>query len=185
MAEEIRTFATIVECAAHMETAEAGFWMRIGKGPAAGTTVTYDEGLTVALRFGWIDGQKKALDDTHWLQRFTPRTARSRWSARNREIAERLIAAGEMAPAGLAAVEAARADGRWNAAYAGPRTATVPDDLADALRADPAAEAFFASLTSANRYAILYRVAEAKRPETRAARIEKFVRMCHDGITIH
>jgi uncharacterized protein YdeI (YjbR/CyaY-like superfamily) len=139
----------------------------------------------VALRFGWIDGQKWGLDDAYWLQRFTRRGPRSKWSKINRDKADALIAAGEMRPSGQVAVDAAKADGRWAAAYAGAATATVPDDLAAALAADPAADEFFRTLSSTNRYSILYRIQDAKKPETRAARIEKFVGMCHRGETIY
>jgi uncharacterized protein YdeI (YjbR/CyaY-like superfamily) len=163
----------------------SGVWLRIAKKGSGARTVSYDDALEVALCHGWIDGQKRPLDDRFWLQRFTPRSARSRWSKRNRGIAERLIGAGEMAPGGLREVERARADGRWEAAYDSHSTATVPPDLQAALDADPAAAAFFAGLDSANRYAILYRVQEARRPETRARRIATFVAMLAEGRRIH
>jgi uncharacterized protein YdeI (YjbR/CyaY-like superfamily) len=185
MDEEIIAFDSISACEAHIAAHDTGFWMKIGKGDLASTTVSYQDGLTVALRYGWIDGQKKSFDESYWLQRFTPRTARSKWSKINCDKVDELIAAGRMTPAGMRAVDAAKADGRWDAAYAGSATATVPDDLAVALAADPPAQAFFAALSSGNRYAILYRVQDAKRPETRAARIAKFVQMCHDGVTVH
>jgi uncharacterized protein YdeI (YjbR/CyaY-like superfamily) len=143
--------------------------------------VTYLEALRTALRFGWIDGQARSLDDTHYAQRFTPRRARSIWSKRNREFATALIEAGEMEPAGLREVERAKADGRWDAAYDAPSTAAVPEDLRAALDANPAATEFFAGLDARNRYAILHRVQTAKRPETRARRIEKFVAMLAAG----
>jgi uncharacterized protein YdeI (YjbR/CyaY-like superfamily) len=162
-----------------------GVWLRIAKAGAGVRSVSYAEALDVALCHGWIDGQKRPLDDRFWLQRFTPRKGRSRWSKRNRGRAEELIAAGEMAPAGLAEVERARGDGRWEAAYDSPATATVPPDLRAALDADPAAAAFFAELDGANRYAILYRVQEARRPETRARRIATFVAMLAEGRRIH
>ena len=181
------SFATVPDCEAwfaeHGED-QRGIWLKIGRTGAA-TTVTYAEALEVALCHGWIDGQKRGYDDTHWLQRFTPRGPRSKWSQVNRDKAEALITAGRMQAAGRAQVDAAKADGRWAAAYAGQRTATVPDDLAAALAKDPEAKAFFETLTGANRYAILYRVDDAKKPETRAARIEKFVAMCHNHETIH
>ena len=161
-----------------------GFWMKIGKVGAA-ETVTYAQALEIALCYGWIDGQKRGYSDTFWLQRFTPRGRRSVWSQINRDKAKALIRAGRMAPAGQAQVDAAKADGRWAAAYAGQRRATVPDDLAAALAADPQAQEFFDSISAANRYAILYRVQEAKKPETRAARIARFVQMCHDHETLH
>ena len=185
--QPVIAFATVADCEAWYEQHHAdhqGFWLKIAKGEHAGSTIGYPEGLDVALCFGWIDGQKKSLDDAYWLQRFTRRGARSKWSEVNRGKATALIARGAMRPAGLAEVERARADGRWDAAYSGSRTSTVPDDLAAALDADPEAKAFFATLSSANRYAILYRVADAKRAETRAARIAKFVEMCHNHETV-
>lgn len=161
-----------------------GVWLRIAKAGAA-PSVSYSDALDEALCFGWIDGQKGAVDEAYWRQRFTPRTPRSRWSKINRDRAEALIAAGRMHAAGLRQVEAARADGRWAAAYEGQKTATVPADLQQALDADPAAAAFFATLNGQNRYAILYRVQDAKRPATRAARIEKFVDMLARGEKLH
>ena len=129
--------------------------------------------------------QKRPLDEQYWLQRFTARKARSRWSKINRDRAEALIATGRMRPAGLGEVERARQDGRWDAAYAGQATAEVPQDLQRALDADPEAAAFFATLDRANRYAVLYRVQDAKREATRAARIEKFVEMLRNHETLH
>ncbi len=163
----------------------AGAWVQIAKKDSGIATVTYAEALDVALCFGWIDGQKRGFDATWFLQRFTPRKPRSRWSKINTEHVARLTAEGRMRPAGLAQVEAARADGRWEAAYEGQRTATVPDDLQAALDANPSAAAFFATLRGANRYAVLYRVQDAKRPETRARRIERFVAMLARGETLH
>jgi uncharacterized protein YdeI (YjbR/CyaY-like superfamily) len=162
-----------------------GVWMSIAKrgAPRAGTS--YSEALDVALCFGWIDGQKAALDARHWLQRFTPRSARSRWSQNNRDRAQALIDAGRMRPAGHAQIERARADGRWDAAYPGARAATVPEDLERALAANPDARAFFDTLDGANRYAILYRIHEARRPQTRAARIARYVEMLAAGERIH
>ena len=158
-------------------------WLRVAKKGVAG--VSYADALHAALCYGWIDGQKRTGDDRHWLQRFTARAARSRWSQVNRDKAEALIASGEMRPAGLRQVELAKADGRWAAAYAGSRSAVVPDDLAAALASAPAAAAFFATLDRQNRYAILYRVQDAKRPQTRARRIEQFVRMLAEGRKIY
>ena len=163
----------------------AGVWLKFARKDGGGRSVTYAEALEVALCHGWIDGQKGAVDERHWRQRFTPRGPRSRWSKRNRGLAEQLIAAGEMAPAGLREVEAARADGRWEAAYDSSATADVPPDLQAALDADPAAREFFAGLDRANRYAILYRLQEARRPETRARRLEKFMGMLGEGKRIH
>jgi uncharacterized protein YdeI (YjbR/CyaY-like superfamily) len=181
------SFATVRDCEAWFAEHHAdhrGFWLKIAKVGAA-ESVSYAEALEVALCHGWIDGQKRGHDETSWLQRFTPRGPRSRWSQVNRDKAEALIRAGRMRPAGQARVDAAKADGRWAAAYAGQKSATVPDDLAAAFAADPQAEAFFGTLTGANRYAILYRVQDAKKPETRAARIAKFVQMCHNHETVH
>ena len=149
--------------------AAPGVWLRIAKKGAAEPTVSYQDALEAALCYGWIDGQKRPFDAAHWLQRFTPRSKRSRWSKRNTELAEQLSVRGAMRPAGLREVELAKADGRWEAAYAGQRTATVPPDLERELSRRPQARAFFESLDSANRYAILYRLAEAKRPKTPGA----------------
>jgi uncharacterized protein YdeI (YjbR/CyaY-like superfamily) len=154
-----------------------GVWLRIAKKGSGVVTVAYPEVLDTAIAYGWIDGQRKALDETYFLQRFTPRRARSPWSKINRAKAEAMIAAGTMKAAGLAEVERARADGRWDAAYAGAAAMTVPADLQAELDARPAAAAFFAALSSQNRYAILYRLQSAKRPETRARRLETFVAM--------
>jgi uncharacterized protein YdeI (YjbR/CyaY-like superfamily) len=162
-----------------------GIWLKIAKKGAGEATVTYAQAVEVALCFGWIDGQKDRLDERYWLQRFTPRSARSRWSKINREKAERLIAAGRMRPSGLREVDRARADGRWDAAYAGSRTATVPEDLQRELDADPAAAAAFASLDSRNRYSIVWRINDAKRPATRARRIETYLGMLRRGERIH
>jgi uncharacterized protein YdeI (YjbR/CyaY-like superfamily) len=162
-----------------------GIWMKLAKKGSGLTTVTYDEAVEVALTFGWIDGQARPGDDTYWLQGFTRRRPRSPWSKRNHERAEALIAAGAMEPSGLAEVERARADGRWDRAYEGPRTAEPPPDLLEALAARPAARDFFATLNSTNRFAILYRIQDAKRPETRARRIAKFVDMLERGETIY
>ncbi|MGP3966624.1 YdeI/OmpD-associated family protein [Streptomyces sp. 6N223] len=154
-----------------------GIWLKLRKKAQGVLALTYAEALDVALCYGWIDGQKAAGDDRFWLQRFTPRRPRSRWSKINRGKAEALIERGRMRPPGMAQVERAKADGRWDAAYDGPKNASVPDDLAEALAANPAAAAFFATLDSRNRYAVLYRVQDAKKPETRARRIEKYVGM--------
>lgn len=163
----------------------SGLWLKLAKKGGPHNTVSYAEALDIALCFGWIDAQKRPLDDDYWLQRFTPRKPKGKWSKINRGKAEALIAAGRMRPTGLREVEAAKADGRWDAAYDGQSTATVPDDLRQALDADADAAAFFATLDRGNRYAILYRVQEAKKPETRAARIAKFVAMLHDHQTVH
>ena len=139
----------------------------------------------MALCFGWIDGQKDRLDAEYWLQRFTPRKPKSKWSQINCARVEKLIAAGIMRPSGLAQIELAKADGRWAAAYASQKTATVPDDLQAALDAEPAAAEFFATLNSTNRFAILYRIGDAKKPETRAARIAKFIAMLLENKKIY
>jgi uncharacterized protein YdeI (YjbR/CyaY-like superfamily) len=162
-----------------------GIWLEIAKQGGSVASVSHAEALEVALCYGWIDGQKAKLDDDRWLQCFTPRRRRSKWSWINREKAEQLIAGGRMQPAGLEEVERAKADGRWDAAYASQRSATVPDDLRRALEANPAAKAFFAELDGANRYAILYRLEDAKRPATRARRLETFVGMLSRGERIH
>jgi uncharacterized protein YdeI (YjbR/CyaY-like superfamily) len=147
--------------------------------------VTFAEAIDSALCYGWIDGQRNRFDEQWYLQRFTPRRARSTWSKINRDKVERLAAEGRMRPAGIREVERAKADGRWDAAYDAPSAATVPEDLQRALDANPAAAAFFATLNSRNRFAILYRVQEAKRPETRARRIETFVAMLAQGQTVY
>jgi uncharacterized protein YdeI (YjbR/CyaY-like superfamily) len=156
---------------------EAGIWMKFAKKGTGATTVTYAEALEVALCWGWIDSQARGLDETHYLQRFTPRRKRSKWSKINRDAATRLITTGAMKAPGLREVERAKEDGRWAAAYAGSSAATVPEDLERALRRNKAAREFFATLSSQNRYAFLYRIEDAKRPETRARRVAQFVEM--------
>jgi uncharacterized protein YdeI (YjbR/CyaY-like superfamily) len=163
----------------------AGLWLKIAKKGAPVPSVTYDEAVELALCFGWIDSQKRGLDETHFLQRFTPRRPRGRWSKINREKAEALEQTGALRPAGASEVEAAKADGRWEAAYEGSRTAKVPDDLQAELDANPKAAAFFADLDSANRYAIIWRLGEAKKPETRARRLAKFIAMLENGEKLH
>ena len=154
-----------------------GLWLRIAKKANASSSLTHAQALEIALCQGWIDGQKAPLDERFWLQRFVPRGPRSVWSQLNREKALKLIEANRMRPAGLAAVEAARRDGRWERAYAPMRSAAVPEDLEAALAHHPAAAAFFASLDRHNRFAILYRLASAKKAETRERRLEKFIGM--------
>lgn len=164
----------------------SGVFLRIPKAAVeAPGALTYASALEAALAWGWIDGQKRALDASAWLQRFTPRGPRSGWSKLNCAKAEALIARGEMEAPGLAEVERARRDGRWDRAYDGARAATVPPDLARALARDAKARAFFEALDGANRYAILYRVQTAKRPETRARRIQTFVELCARHETLH
>ncbi|CAD5369689.1 conserved hypothetical protein [Rubrivivax sp. A210] len=162
-----------------------GLWLRLAKKGAGRPSVSRREAIDGALCHGWIDGQLAPHDDQWWLVYFTPRSARSKWSQINREAAQALIEAGRMAPAGLAQVHAARADGRWDAAYAPQRTATVPDDLRAALAASPQALRFFEGLKGANRYAILHRVADAKLPATRARRIANFVTMLEKGEVVY
>lgn len=162
-----------------------GVWIKVAKKGAGIDSVRYPEVLESALCFGWIDGRREALDERHFLQRFTPRRPRSRWSRINRDTAGRLIAEGRMHPAGLAEVERAKQDGRWEAAYEGQRRSTVPDDLQRELDARPKARAFFAELSSQNRYAIIYRLNDAGRPETRARRLAQFVAMLEAGEAIH
>jgi len=155
----------------------SGVWLKLAKKASGVQSITYDEALEVALCHGWIDGQKKSYDETSWLQKFTPRGPKSIWSKINTEKAQRLIESGKMKPAGLKAVESARQDGRWDAAYASPSKAVVPDDLQAELDRNAQARAFFATLDSRNRYAILHRIHTAKKAETRARRIEQFVSM--------
>jgi uncharacterized protein YdeI (YjbR/CyaY-like superfamily) len=162
-----------------------GVWLVIAKSGADKPTVTYPEAVEVALCYGWIDGQKKSIDANHWLQRFTPRRARSVWSKANRAKAEALIQSGRMQPGGTAEIDRARSDGRWDAAYEGARTAVVPSDLQAALDAEPDASAFFAGLDRANRYAVLWRVQTATKPETRSRRIKTLVAMLGRGEKIH
>jgi uncharacterized protein YdeI (YjbR/CyaY-like superfamily) len=163
----------------------SGAWLKLAKKSAGERGLTKAEAIDAALCHGWIDGQLDRYDDTHWLVRFTPRKARSKWSQVNRKRADELVAEGRMREAGLAQIEAARADGRWAAAYAPASRATVPADLQHALDANPAAASFFATLKGANRYAILYRISSVKRPETRARKIADYVAMLKRGETIH
>ena len=163
-----------------------GVWLELAKrGGHPPTRLRYQEALEEALCYGWIDGQVRRRDADSYRQRFTPRRKRSAWSKRNVELAERLIGEGRMKPTGKAAVDQARSDGRWQAAYAGSATIEMSDDLAEALAAEPKAAAMFALLTSQNRYAILYRLATAKRPDTRSRRLTKFVEMLARGETIY
>jgi uncharacterized protein YdeI (YjbR/CyaY-like superfamily) len=162
-----------------------GLWLKVAKKDTGIATVTYDEALDVALCYGWIDGQRNRFDDTWFLQRFTPRRARSKWSQRNCAKVATLTDQGLMRPAGLREVDRAKADGRWDAAYPSQRDLVVPDDLQAALDADGAAREFFDALDRTNRYAILYRLHDAKKPETRARRIETFVAMLAEGKKLH
>lgn len=162
-----------------------GLWLQIAKKGAAEPSVTYAEAVEIALCWGWIDGQKKSLDTQHFLQRFTPRRARSLWSRVNVEKVAVLIEAGRMQAPGHTQIEAAKADGRWAKAYDSARTATVPEDLLAALDAEPAARDFFATLNATNRYAVLWRIQTAVKPETRARRITQLVAMLARGETVH
>lgn len=165
---------------------QPGVWLVLAKkGTTAPTSLTYAEALDEALCQGWIDGQAKSVDDATYRQRYTPRRARSLWSARNVGYVAELTAAGRMQLNGLAEVQRAQADGRWDAAYAGPATIVVPDDLAAALAAEPAAQALFESLDAQNRYAVLFRVTTALRPQTRARRVEQAVAMLARGETAY
>jgi uncharacterized protein YdeI (YjbR/CyaY-like superfamily) len=162
-----------------------GLWLKLAKKDTGIDTVSYAAALDCALCYGWIDGQKDSLDAQFWLQKFTPRGPRSKWSKINRDKVTVLAEHGRMKPAGLARVAEAQADGRWDAAYESQKSATVPDDLERELKRDPRARTFFESLDSANRYAILYRLQDAKRPETRARRLSQFVQMLRDGKKLH
>lgn len=173
-------FATKKKWAAWLARQHAqsgGIWLQLAKKDSGILSVTYEEAVDVALCYGWIDGQKKGFDDKFWLQKFTPRGPKSIWSKINTEKVERLIASGEMKPAGSKAVEAARQDGRWDAAYASQKNITVPDDFQAALDKNRKARAFFLTLKSAERYSILFRIQTARKPETRAKRIQKFIEM--------
>lgn len=161
----------------------SGLWLKLAKKDSGIPSITYEEALDVALCYGWIDGQKKGFDDKYWLQKFTPRGARSMWSKINTEKVERLIANAEMKPAGLKAVEAAKADGRWDAAYASQKNISVPEDFLAALDNNKKAKAFFAKLKSAERYSFLLKLYHAKKPETRARNIQQFIESLEKGET--
>lgn len=165
--------------------AAPGAWLKIAKKGSGAETVSYAEALEAAICYGWIDGQKDRLDDVHWLQRFTPRKPRGRWSRINTDQATELIKAGRMRPAGQREVELAQADGRWEAAYEGQRAMTVPGDLERELARNEAAREFFATLSGVNRYAILYRIGSVKRPETRARKIAQYVAMLAEHKTLY
>jgi uncharacterized protein YdeI (YjbR/CyaY-like superfamily) len=166
-------------------TRSDGIWLKLAKKGADIPSVTYDEAVESALCYGWIDGQKKGFDETFWLQKFTPRRSKSIWSKINREKAEKLIASGQMQPAGMAAVELAKQDGRWEAAYDSQKTIAVPNDFQARLEKHPKAKVFFEKLDSANRYAILFRLQTAKKTETRMRRMQQFVEMLERGEKIH
>ena len=162
-----------------------GIWLRIAKKGAKEKTVSYAEALESALCFGWIDSQKQAENEHYWRQRFTPRSTKSIWSKINTHKAEALITAGRMRPAGLREIDLAKQDGRWEAAYYSAATSTVPDDLQQALDANKKAKAFFATLNSQNRYAILFRIQNVTKAETRAKKIAQFVAMLANGEKLH
>jgi uncharacterized protein YdeI (YjbR/CyaY-like superfamily) len=181
-------FASRADWAEWLETNHEradGVWVKFAKKGSGIDTVSYAEAVEAALCFGWIDGLAKSIDEHWYRQRFTPRRARSKWSQINRARAEALVESGAMRSAGLREIERAKADGRWEAAYPSPSKIEVPDDLRAALDANPAAAQFFEQLDATNRYAVLYRVLDAKRPDTRARRIEQFVAMLARGEKIH
>lgn len=163
----------------------SGMWLRLAKKDSGLGSVTYQEALEAALCYGWIDGQKRPENERTWLQRFLPRSGKSIWSKINREKVLGLIASGEMKAAGLEAVESAKKDGRWEAAYDSPSKATVPDDFQTALDVNPQAKAFFETLDRANRYAILWRIQTVKKAETRVRKIQQFVEMLERKEKIH
>jgi uncharacterized protein YdeI (YjbR/CyaY-like superfamily) len=163
----------------------AGAWVKIAKKGSQALTVSYPQALEAAICFGWIDGQKGKLDDDYWLQRFTPRKPGSKWSKINTDKAAELITSGRMRAAGQREVELAQGDGRWEAAYEGQRASTVPEDLERALADNDAAREFFATISGVNRYAILYRIGNVKRPQTRAKKIAQYVAMLAEHETIH
>lgn len=186
--DTVMTFASQDEFEQWLEEHHAKedlLWIKFARKGSGVAGLTYEEAVLVGLCYGWIDGQAASLDDTYWVQRFTPRRAKSNWSKINRERAEMLITEGKMRPSGLREIERAKANGRWEAAYDGPSTIGVPEDLQAALEKNPAARSFFETLNSSNRYAILYRIQEARKPETRASRIDKFVSMLSQGKKIY
>ena len=170
---------------AENHTTSTGLWLQLAKKASGLTSVSYAEALDIALCYGWIDGQKQSYDEDSWLQKFTPRGTKSIWSKINREKIAQLIERGLMQLAGLAAVESAKQDGRWDAAYDSARTMTVPDDFQAALDQSAPAAAFFATLNSANRYAVLWRIQTAKKAETRTKRIEQFIHMLENKEKLH
>jgi uncharacterized protein YdeI (YjbR/CyaY-like superfamily) len=185
---EIRMFAGAADWDTWLEENHrdsTGLWMRIARKGSRLRSLTYSEALEVALCYGWIDGQKRPDSEEAWLQRFLPRSAKSMWSKINREKAKALIASGQMKPAGKAAIEAAKKDGRWEAAYDSARNAKVPEDLALALKANRRAREFFESLDGANRYAVLFRIQTVKKAGTRSRKIRQFIHMLERGERIH
>jgi uncharacterized protein YdeI (YjbR/CyaY-like superfamily) len=180
-------FASADDMEAWLETnySADGIWLKFAKKASGIRSVVYAEALEVAFCYGWIDGQVQKLDEDYYLQRFTPRRARSKWSKINRGKAERLSEEGRMRPAGLREIERAKADGRWDEAYDSPTSATVPEDFQQALDEQPAAREFFDGLGSTKRYSFLYRVRDAKRPETRAKRIAEYVALLGERKTLN
>jgi len=181
---EIMLFASQQDWETWLEenhTVSPGVRLKLAKKDTGVVSISYAEALETALCFGWIDSRKDKFDEAFWLQRFTPRRARSPWSAINRGKAEELLKQGKVRPAGLIEIEKARQDGRWEAAYQSQRSADVPDDLRQALDENPTAREFFETLKGANRYAILYRLQSAKKPETRQKRLEEFIKMLAEG----
>ena len=188
VSSEIRLFPTPADWAAWLEKNHRnpeGAWLRLAKKGSGLSSVTYAEALEVALCYGWIDGQKRPESEQAWLQRFLPRSAKSIWSKINREKAKSLVANGKMKAAGLAAIEAAKKDGRWEAAYDSPKASTVPEDFQSALNGNKKARKFFEALDGANRYAVLFRIQTVKKAETRARKIRAFVQMLERGERIH
>ncbi|MFD4366189.1 YdeI family protein [Rhodococcus sp. NPDC058521] len=184
----VALFADGTEFRAWMEvnhSSSAGLDLKMAKKSSSHSSIDYAQALEVALCFGWIDSRAKRIDDDWYVQRFGPRTAKSPWSKRNCDAVTALAERGMLEPSGIAEVERAKVDGRWERAYDGPRTATLPDDFLEALARNPAAAAFFETLNSQNRYAVFYRLQEAKRPETRARRIEKFVQQLAEKRKFH
>jgi uncharacterized protein YdeI (YjbR/CyaY-like superfamily) len=184
----VRLFATQAAWAAWLDKNHRnsqGLWLRLAKKGSGLKSVNYAEALDVALRYGWIDGQKRAESEQAWLQRFLPRSPKSIWSKINCAKVDALIASGKMRAVGLEAVAAAKKDGRWDAAYDSPKGATVPEDFQLALEANPRALEFFRSLDGANRYAVLFRIQTAKKAETRARKIRELVEMLERNEKIH
>jgi len=166
-------------------SAAPGVWLRFAKKGSALASISYAQAVEAALCFGWIDGQARSHDEDSWLQKFTPRGRKSIWSKINRDRVAALLESGRMRPAGLAAVESARADGRWERAYDSPGASTVPEDFQAALDRSPEAKAFFATLKSQNRYGILFRIQTAVKPQTRARKIEQFIAMLERHQTLY
>ncbi len=183
----VLSFETITAFAEWIEShiVDTGLWLKIAKKDSGVQTISYAQGLDVALCYGWIDGQKQSYDGQYFLQRFTPRRTKSVWSKINVAKVAELIKVGKMKPGGLAAIEAAKADGRWDAAYAGARTMAIAEDFAAAIEANPRAKAFWVTLNKTNKYAFNYRIHSVKKPETRQAKIEKFITMLSEGKEIH